>query len=76
MKKKLLIVSFYVVSLPIAYLLWSWLLTFVQDGVMQITGWKLIDQSDEWHPVFMILLLLLPVLTVYLLGARIKNISR
>jgi hypothetical protein len=72
--KKRLIVVFYTVSLPLAYLLWSWLLTFLQDGVMHIMGWKLIDHSDEWHPAFMILLILLLMLTVYLIGTRIKAI--
>jgi len=63
----------YVISAFLAFVFWSWILAFAQNGFMRVTGWRMIDQSDEWHPIFMVMLVFLSVFTAYLIDKKIRR---
>jgi site-specific recombinase len=72
-KEYLLIAFTYIVTVFLAFVFWSWVLYFLQDGFMRTTGLEIIDQSDEWHPIFMGLLLFLSGITANYISKKIKR---
>lgn len=63
MRKVIALVASLVIAL-VAFLITALLLTAAQDLIAS-RGIHVVDQGDEWHPVSMILLLVVPVLCAW-----------
>lgn len=62
--------------LTVSFYFWTWVLFNFQAFFSKIFGVILVDQGDEWHPFFLVLLLFFPVITTVTVLKKILRMGK